>query len=78
MEAFADRVRGAADAVIASAGPGAAVVVSHGAWIAELCRQATGSRRFAFVMVDNASITRLAVLPDGRRILRGFNDTAHL
>jgi 2,3-bisphosphoglycerate-dependent phosphoglycerate mutase len=78
MAAFADRVRGAAEAVIAAAGPGAAVVVSHGAWIAELCRQATDSRPFAFTMIENASITRLVVLPDGRRILRGFNDIAHL
>jgi 2,3-bisphosphoglycerate-dependent phosphoglycerate mutase len=78
MDAFAARVRGAADAVVAAAGPGAAIVVSHAAWIAELCRQATASRAFAFTMIENASITRLVVLADGRWILRGFNDTAHL
>jgi probable phosphoglycerate mutase len=77
-EAFAERVRSAAAAVVAAAGPGMAIVVSHGAWIAELCRQATESRPFAFLMVDNASITRLIALPDGRWVLAGFNDTAHL
>jgi probable phosphoglycerate mutase len=78
MEAFAARVRAAADAVIAATGPGVALVVTHGGWIAELCRQATGSRPFAFLMVDNASITRVVALPDGRRVLTGFNDTGHL
>ena len=46
--------------------------------IAELCRQATGSRPFAFINVDNASITRIVVLPDGAWILRGYNDVSHL
>jgi hypothetical protein len=27
---------------------------------------------------DNASITRLVVMPGGRWLLRSFNDTAHL
>jgi probable phosphoglycerate mutase len=78
MEAFAERVRGATDAVVAAAGRGAALVVTHGAFIAEVCRQATGSRPFAFLAIDNASITRVVVFADGRRILRRFNDTAHL
>jgi probable phosphoglycerate mutase len=78
MAAFEARVRAAADAVVATTGPGTALVVTHGAWIAELCRQATGSRPFAFLMVDNASITRIVALPDGRRVLTGFNDTGHL
>jgi probable phosphoglycerate mutase len=78
MEAFAARVRAASDAVIAAAGPGGALIITHGAWIAELCRQATGSRPFAFLMVENASITRVVALPDGRRVLTAFNDTGHL
>jgi probable phosphoglycerate mutase len=79
MESFARRVRAAADAVVATAGPDcAAVVVTHGGVIAELCRQATGSRAFAFINVDNASISRIVVLPDGGWLLRGYNDTAHL
>jgi 2,3-bisphosphoglycerate-dependent phosphoglycerate mutase len=78
MEAFAARVRGAAASVVEAAGPGSVVVVTHGAFIAELCRQATGSRAFAFITVDNASITRLVALAEGGWLLRGFNDTAHL
>ena len=79
MDAFARRVRAAADTVVATAGPGcSAAVVTHGGVIAELCRQATGSRPFAFINVDNASITRIVVLPDGKWLLRSYNDTAHL
>lgn len=69
---------GALAAVVAAAGPGAALVITHGAFIAEACRQATASRPFAFINVDNASITRIAVLPGGRQALIGFNDIAHL
>jgi 2,3-bisphosphoglycerate-dependent phosphoglycerate mutase len=78
-DAFAARVREAVDAVVAAAGPDCAVVViTHGGVIAELCHQATGSRPFAFINVDNGSITRLVVLPDGAWLLRSYNDTAHL
>jgi len=77
-EALATRVRAAADEVVAAVGPGAAVVITHGGVIAELCRQATGSDPFAFLHVDNASITRIVVDADGRWLLRSFNDTTHL
>jgi 2,3-bisphosphoglycerate-dependent phosphoglycerate mutase len=77
MEAFEDRVRAVAAEIVA-AGPGAAVVVTHGGVIAELCRQATGSRPFAFLNADNTSISRIVFLPGGGQILRSYNDTAHL
>lgn len=77
MEAFEARVRAAAAEIVA-AGPGAAIVVTHGGVVAELCRQATSSRPFAFLNADNASITRIVFLPDGGQILRVYNDTAHL
>jgi probable phosphoglycerate mutase len=76
---LAARVRTAADHVVATVGPGAAAVaISHGGVIAELCREATGSDPFAFLHVDNASITRIVVGADGRWMLRSFNDTTHL
>jgi probable phosphoglycerate mutase len=76
---FARRLRAGIEKVVASAGPDAVVAAfSHGAAIAEICHQATDSRPFAFVAVDNASITRLVVLADGTWVLRSFNDTAHL
>jgi probable phosphoglycerate mutase len=78
MEAFETRVRAAAAEVVAACGPGAAVVVSHGGTIAELCRQATASRPFAFLNADNASISRIVYLPGGPQLLRSFNETAHL
>ena len=79
MDDFARRVRTGIEKVVESAGADAVVAaVSHGGVIAELCHQATGSRPFAFMFVDNASLTRLVVLPDGRWVLRSFNDTAHL
>jgi probable phosphoglycerate mutase len=46
--------------------------------IGQLCRQATDSRPFAFVHADNGSVSRLVVLPDGRWLLRSFNDISHL
>ena len=79
MDAFAARVRSGLERVIAETGPDAtAVAVAHAGVIAELCRQATASRAFAFVTVDNASISRLIAIGDDLRILRGFNDVAHL
>jgi probable phosphoglycerate mutase len=78
-EALGDRVRAGIDAVVRATGPdAAAVVVSHGGVIGEACRQATDSRRFAFVQSDNGSITRLVVMADGRWLLRSFNDVSHL
>ena len=77
--AFAARVRAGLDAVIAQSAPGSSVVaVLHGGVIGELCRQATGSRPFAFIHADNGSITRLVAFADGHLLLRSFNDTSHL
>jgi len=76
---FAARVRAGIESVVARTGPGrVAAAVVHGGVIGEVCRQATGSRPFAFIHSDNGSITRLVVLGDGRWLVRSFNDTAHL
>jgi len=78
-EAFAARVAAGMRTVAAAAGPdGTAVAVVHAGVIAEACRQATGSRPFAFVHGENGSISRLVHHPDGRWTLRSFNETAHL
>jgi probable phosphoglycerate mutase len=77
--AFAERVRRGFEHVVAETGPGrVAVAVLHAGVIAELCRQATGSRPFAFVHVENTSVTRLVAFTSGHRLLRSFNDTTHL
>lgn len=78
-EVFAARVRAGVERMVAATGPDAsAAAVLHGGVIGEICRQATGSRPFAFTHSDNCSISRLVVLPGGRQLLRGFNDCSHL
>lgn len=78
-ESLAARVRDGLEAVADAIGPGGTgVAVAHGGTIAEACRQATGSEPFAFINVDNASISRLVRLATGRWLLIAFNDTAHL
>lgn len=76
---FAERVRRGLTAACDSIGPGeTAVVFSHAATIGEICRQATGSRRFAFMATENASISRIVIGGKGDWTLRSFNDVAHL
>jgi probable phosphoglycerate mutase len=79
MEDFEERTRAGVDRILAGLAPGATVAaVVHGGVIGELCRQASDSRPFAFVHADNGSLTRIVVLPDGRRWVRSFNEAAHL
>ena len=79
MEDFAQRTAAGIDRILAGLPAGAPVAaVVHGRVIGELCRQASGSRPFAFVHADNGSLTRIVVLPDGRRWVRTFNESAHL
>jgi 2,3-bisphosphoglycerate-dependent phosphoglycerate mutase len=78
-EELASRVRAGIATIVERTGPGrVAAAVVHGGVIGEACRQATGSRPFAFIHSDNGSITRLVVLGDGRWLVRTFNDVAHL
>ncbi len=79
MASLAERVRAGIDAIATLSGPDVTVAaIVHGGVIGEACRQATGSRPFAFVHSDNGSLSRIVVLPDGSWLLRSFNDTAHL
>jgi probable phosphoglycerate mutase len=76
---FGERVmRGLEDASEASGEDSVAVVYTHSAVIAEICRQVTGSEPFAFLAVSNCSLTRLVRMPEGRWVLVSFNETAHL
>ena len=76
-EAFAARLRAAVDRIAAAHRGERVVAVSHGGSIGMILAEATGSRPFAFVGADNASISRLVVTPS-RWLVRGFNDTGHL
>jgi len=75
-DAFAARVRGAITRIAEQHRDQCVAVFTHGGVIAQILSGATGSRPFAFLGADNASITHLVV--DGDRwIVRRFNDTAH-
>jgi probable phosphoglycerate mutase len=76
-EAFASRLRGAVERIAAAHPDQKVAVFSHGAAIGELLAQASGSRPFAFINSDNASISRLFVLAD-QWMVRGFNEITHL
>jgi probable phosphoglycerate mutase len=79
MDGFAARCRAGLEHIVARTGAGRrAAAVVHGGVIGELCRQAIGGPALAFVHAENASISRIVVFGDGRWLLRGFNDTAHL
>ena len=79
MESLRARVRAGLDAMLGAIGPGGVgVAVLHGGVIGELCHQVTGSRPFAFIHADNCSLTRIVQFSVGHRLLRSFNDTAHL
>ena len=79
LEDLGRRVRAAIDQIVTETGADAtAIAFAHGAVIGELCRQATDSRPFAFVHADNGSISRIVVGPNGRWLLRSFNDISHL
>lgn len=76
-EEFAGRVR-AAITRIAVAHPDQRVAAfTHGGVIGQALSLASGSRPFAFLSADNASISRLYVMGE-HWIVRSFNDTAHL
>lgn len=77
--AVASRAKAGIAAIVAATAPGTlSAAFCHAAIIADLCRQATDSRPFAFMAPDNSSVTRLVVMPDGRWKLRSFNDITHL
>ena len=79
MESRETRVAAGLDAMLTAIGPGGiGAAVLHGGVIGELCRQVTRSRPFAFIHADNCSLTRIVQFSIGHRLLRSFNDTAHL
>ena len=74
---FAARVRTAVERVVGAHLGQRVAVFSHGGVIGQALALASGSRPFAFIGADNASISRLVISGDSW-IVRGFNDTAHL
>jgi 2,3-bisphosphoglycerate-dependent phosphoglycerate mutase len=74
---LAGRVRGAIERLAVAHSGQRVAAFTHGGVIGQALAQASGSRPFAFLGAENASISRLVVTGD-RWIVRGFNDTAHL
>jgi len=77
LDAFDARLQAAIDRIAGSHPDETVVAVVHGGVIGQLLASAVGLEGFAFVGADNASISELVVHGD-RRILRRFNDVAHL
>lgn len=75
--ALADRVRAAIEGIAAAHEGQRVAAFTHGGVIGQALALATGSRPFAFLSADNASISELVIIGD-RWVIRGFNDTAHL
>jgi probable phosphoglycerate mutase len=74
---FAARTRAAIERIAAAHPDGRVAAVTHGGVIGQVLATAAGSRPFAFITADNASVSRIVVAAD-RWIVRAFNDTAHL
>ncbi|MGH9054573.1 MAG: histidine phosphatase family protein [Acidimicrobiales bacterium] len=77
LERFSARVRATVEGIASRHADQTVAVFTHGGFIAQALAAATGSRRFAFAGVDNASLSHLVVTAD-RWVLRCFNDVAHL
>lgn len=75
--AFTARTRSAIERLVAAHPDQRLAVFSHGGAIGQVLATATGSGAFAFMVADNASISRIFA-EGGRWSIRGFNDTAHL
>jgi len=74
---LAARVRGAIERLAGAHRDQRLAVFTHGGVIGQAMSLASGSRPFAFLTADNASISRM-IVDSGRWIIRTFNDTAHL
>ena len=74
---FDARVWGAFERIVAAHAGQRVMVVAHGGVIGHLLHRVTDSRRFAFSVADNASISEVVASPD-RIMLRRYNDVSHL
>ena len=74
---FEARVREGVERVAAAHPDETAVVVAHGGTISQALATAAEARPFAFMNVDNGSISELVVAGEEWTVRR-FNDTAHL
>lgn len=76
-DAFAARVRGGLERIIAAHPGQRVVVVVHGGVIGQALGLVTGASAFGFIGADNASISQIVAMPQPW-VIRRYNDTAHL
>jgi probable phosphoglycerate mutase len=76
-DGFAARVRAGIERIAAAHPDERVLVVVHGGVIGEALAQASGSRSWAFIGADNASISHMVVTGE-QWVVRRFNDTTHL
>ncbi len=79
-DAFGARVRQALVGIAGRHPDQTVAAFTHGGVIGRALAEAARSRGFAFSGADNGSISHLVVVPepDGRWVVRAYNDTAHL
>ena len=77
LEDFDARVWRGFERIVAAHVDQTVMVVAHGGVIGHLLHRVTDSRRFAFSVADNASVSEVVAGPD-RVVLRRYNDVSHL
>lgn len=77
LDDFDARVWRGFERIVAAHPDETVMVVAHGGVIGHLLHRVTGSRRFAFSVADNASISEVVAASD-RVVLRRYNDVSHL
>jgi 2,3-bisphosphoglycerate-dependent phosphoglycerate mutase len=77
LDQFDERVWRGFQRIVAAHPDQQVMLVAHGGVIGHLLHRVTDSRRFAFSVADNASISEIVAGPD-RVVLRRYNDVAHL
>jgi probable phosphoglycerate mutase len=78
-DAFDARVREGIERIAAAHPDETIAAFVHGGVIGRVLATAVGAERgLAFSAADNGSISEIVVMPDGRWVVRRYNDTAHL
>ena len=77
LDDFDERVWRGFQRIVAAHPDERVMLVAHGGVIGHLLHRVTDSRRFAFSVADNASISEVVAGPD-RVVLRRYNDVSHL
>jgi 2,3-bisphosphoglycerate-dependent phosphoglycerate mutase len=77
LDTFDERVWRGFRRIVDAHPDGRVMLVAHGGVIGHLLHRVTDSRRFAFSVADNASISEVVAGPD-RVVLRRYNDVSHL